>query len=184
MKAIAILLMLIAFQGKNTLIHWSKEFKVNVSDFKCVPPKNAMFSAQCSAGLYRRIDLIYMGYKIHCNGIFDQSKSWIIKEKATPQLLKHEQGHFDISQIAAIEALIAIKRDVRNDGRDIYDAVDKIIDSVEVNCSKLNKQYDLETNHSLNESAQLKWDEWIKFRLDSLSAIQPESYVEILAKAN
>jgi hypothetical protein len=183
MKTIFLLLILITFQGNTRLLHWSKESKLKVSDFKCIPPKNALYSAQCSAGIYRHIELIYLGYKIHCNATFDQTKSWIIKAKSTPELLRHEQGHFDISQIGALEALITIKKKIRNDGRDVFYAVDKVIDSLEVKCSELNRKYDFDTQHSLNKSAQLKWEEWINSQLDSLSKIQPDLYVEILTKA-
>jgi hypothetical protein len=92
------------------------------------------------------------------------SCSWVKKGKETDELLSHEQGHFNIGKLCAIELTNSISKTVflKSDFSDKFNAIYKEIrDKYEV----MNGQYDLETNHSKDKVNQKKWDDFFKEKL-------------------
>lgn len=101
-------------------------------------------------------------YKITC--YFIPGQSWVSKEylqrctKAeSADLLKHEQGHYDIAKIIAVEAnreLAGIRggdKRAMNKARNIFSRYVKKLKSVQ-------ERYDRDTRHSLNNTGQQRWN--------------------------
>ena len=85
------------------------------------------------------------------------NNSWQKKDKVTDTLLKHEQGHFDVGIICAMELDQRIKATpfLRNN----YQAkLNEMVKEVIAKYVQIEKEYDEETNHFANREQQWKWD--------------------------
>lgn len=93
---------------------------------------------------------------------FDHDLSWVRPEVAvadarkSERLLRHEQVHFAISCLLTREANLALQT-----GGDPH-AMLSLLNAV---ATRINVQYDVETNHGLNVEQQEQWEETIEARL-------------------
>ncbi len=94
----------------------------------------------------------------------DQKNSWLKKGKESDELLKHEQGHFDISILCLQELLKKVFQ--TSFSRDNYKMeLQNISNETFKKYADMNVQYDKETNHSINKEEQLKWNAFISKQL-------------------
>lgn len=115
--------------------------------------------------------LVYYKYKINsfCSDTVTvdlkvwhvlKANSWVLPDKATEQLLHHEQGHFNSAIVCEAEFKKAISTTVLL----IYNydkKIDSVFNAVLKNITQLNVQYDIETDHMYNISQQNLWDKKI-----------------------
>lgn len=96
----------------------------------------------------------------------DKDQSWIKEEYRNDEILKHEQGHFDIAHIFArkLGASLMGKRYTRNDVAKLSDVYDRYL----VMMNDLQTKYDRETRGGLNPVAQSKWRMFIRRELAAL----------------
>jgi len=108
-------------------------------------------------------DLFKCGVKCY----FDKSKSW--KAKEVPEnLLEHEQGHFDITEIHARKLrkyLTGVKKYNDDTKKEIKEKVKEVL----MECKKMEKLYDKETNRNQNTEKQAEWLKKIEKELDDFS---------------
>ena len=100
-------------------------------------------------------------YQVTCN--FSKQKSWGLLK--TDYILAHEQGHFDITEIAARRlhgALIQYEFKADRYKQDI-NALYRIIVKDKEN---MQAEYDHITDHSRNRRLQREWQEKIKMMLE------------------
>ncbi len=87
--------------------------------------------------------------------------SWVKHGDESDDLLKHEQGHFDIAHLAMLEIIQSFKN-VRfspvNTKTEINNSFTAIIDEYKA----IEIKYDDETQHGTNLPVQNKWSEFIK----------------------
>lgn len=100
---------------------------------------------------------------------FDPAKSWI-KPAATVEILKHEQLHFDITEIYARELRKKIKLLQKNTSD--MDVLNMEIKAAFKQHARLMEKeqtrYDNETNHSIIVDMQKKWSDSVAIRLNNL----------------
>lgn len=96
---------------------------------------------------------------------FDVPKSWVKKGKQTDYLLKHEQGHFDIS-ILMVHELLAQVKSARFTKFNFQSGINKLVNVISEKYRKMGLAYDKETDHSKNITGQLKWDAFIEKALE------------------
>lgn len=139
--------------------------KLTWDDFRGTPqynsPHYAMTHWQMSYsmdGIRTYGDSIHVG-KLQVILEMETNKSWVKKDKGTDELLKHEQGHFDIGVLCMREFISLFnkatfrKNDFDSQMKKIfYDTMNKYHD--------LGEQYDKETKHSNNKEAQQYWNEF------------------------
>lgn len=102
---------------------------------------------------------------------FDQNKSWRKPGvNDAPDLLKHEQGHLDISELHANEFRAMPLPTVKAATSQL--AIDGLKAKVQTACEKYLReaqaeqdQYDRETNHGLNTTQQKLWNKALERRL-------------------
>lgn len=155
--------------NKLETIKWSSH-KLGWENFKGNPtPEQEQYVASSRTGVTfswkyttkeTSIDLIF---EVVAN--FYPENSWVISSEKTPALLAHEQLHFDISELHARKLLKAFNsyipmRNIRRDLNGIYK-------KTELERIQMQRQYDLETNHGLNEKAQEKWQVKISKELEN-----------------
>lgn len=141
-------------------IKWSPN-KLTWADFKGKPnPNQAQHVASVRSGItYRwsyeaKEDKIKLDFDVFSN--FYPQHSWVVSGEETPDLLKHEQLHFDISELYARKLRTAFKAYVpmRNIRRDLT----RIYQKIEMERKRTQLLYDRETNHGLQKEAQQEWE--------------------------
>lgn len=166
MKTILFLLinLLILPQQANdeSLILWGEK-QLTWDDFNGKADKKARFDAYSYIGFSFELS-ISSQKEVHAKVVtsFDAKQSWA--KKQTPELLKHEQVHFDIAEIytrkmnAELQKLIARKRTKEAEYKAVYTKYMK-------QYNQFQKKYDSETKHGIVPKMQEKWNADIKKRL-------------------
>lgn len=173
MKAIAFftVILLPLFTGSfikaPSYIDWSASRKLTWADFKGTVPPRAANAALTNSSI--GFDMGYgnngFTYAISCR--FDPEKSW--GRVKTDLILKHEQAHFDITEIHARKLYQAFRnytfneKTVEKDVNEMYDRIMKLH-------QEMQHLYDAETEHSINTREQARWLAKIAAELKSLAA--------------
>ncbi|MFC2107740.1 DUF922 domain-containing protein [Bacteroidota bacterium] len=149
----------ITSQDNKDLIVWSEDRPLAWEDFKGRENKRSNFDALTSASFgfnYKYISGQYYTFIISVG--FDKKNSWVKMKNATDDLLKHEQGHFDINEIYArlcIKELQHVKvKNMDKFGKE----VEKVFDKISQQMIKFQDEYDKETDHSKVEDKQIEWN--------------------------
>lgn len=164
-------------------IAWSPDRALRWADFQgSVPdsaaPENAATTASVMRWSYayaveRSGDVcVYQLTSIESTASFDSAASWVRPEHRTADVLAHEQGHFDLTEIhklmfdEASRSLLGTsgpcrgrngKRIARSVERDIADTLGRVYEKIWSNHERVQNAYDSETAHGMNEIAQQTW---------------------------
>jgi Holliday junction resolvase RusA-like endonuclease len=148
--------LLIFSQQENEFISWSEKRKLVWDDFKAAPLQMGNVAALTSTHLgfsYKMSDG-KVSYFIECQ--FEKNKSWgLVKND---NVLRHEQGHFDIAEMFArklYKELSAYQFNRNTFQKDLDNIYKKIVDEK----TKYQQLYDDETNYSQDKNNQ---EEWLK----------------------
>ena len=100
-------------------------------------------------------------YTIKCH--FYPNESWYDKTRASAYILKHEQTHFDISELHAriLRKRISeasFSRNVKTEIRALYEAA-------EVDRRIMQNRFDSESEHSKNKELEYKWEAFVADQL-------------------
>ena len=149
-------------QGANIISYRVGE-KLKWSDFKAVKffPDATAESSTTIAYEYSE-DQGKIQVKIFC--LFNKQKSFVLQGKQTGYILNHEQGHFDITFMFAMKFKALLDCESRLSESKVESIYMKVIRGWD----RFQEQYDLETNHSINEFEQKRWDKSIVDHLNLL----------------
>lgn len=152
---------------------WGERRELTWDDFKGRPDEGSEFSALTVSGFTalqwscdEKGQFTFQGAQAH----FDRSKSWVKSEGKSDELLQHEQGHFDITEIYARklrEELRKIKCDKKTQEQ-IQKEVDAIFERIQKEWEMEDEKYDQETDHGRNKEKQKEWNEKIQRRLEEM----------------
>ncbi|GAA4355087.1 hypothetical protein GCM10023185_17620 [Hymenobacter saemangeumensis] len=153
-------------------IPWSATRRLTLADFQGQPtPKDklaALTAADIKAGAACR-DYVFSGT---VEATFDPNLSWFRDPKnSTEALLRHEQLHFDITEVYARklrQKLTVFK--VKADCNKLQPAFDNLTRAVYSEWEREESRYDQETNHGLNTAKQGYWERQVQIKLDQLKA--------------
>ncbi len=154
------------FAQSNDTIYWNAVRKLKWEDFKGIPDKTTNLLAMTQAGIGYEVGCNYgkLDYKIFC--YFNVHKSWA-KETDSDELLRHEQIHFDITELYTRKLRQRLNELDDPCGKDIKQ-LNKIYELNFSECAKVQDNYDHQTNHSLNDEQQKLWEEKIAKELKEL----------------
>ena len=93
--------------------------------------------------------------------VINSHRTWVVRGQETPELLQHEQGHWDITGLIAREAHQAYEQLRARTMRELNKQAQRIQAHLQRKSTRLNRKYDDETQHGVNRSAQQKWDSLI-----------------------
>src|SRR5205085_4703224 len=102
-------------------------------------------------------------YTITCR--FSKNNSW--GRYKTEYILRHEQGHFDITELFARKLAKEIK-EYKFDPQKYQQELNKIYKKVMDEKEDYQERYDKETDFSRNKERQVQWLEKIKDELEEL----------------
>jgi hypothetical protein len=133
------------------------------TDFKGSPDNSSPYFAYTAWKTNVKFSGVqFEGDKAIINGFemsveFDANKSWVKTGKETVDLLKHEQGHFDVGVLYMQEVLktIAAASFTRAGYKEEFQ---KIIKDIHLKYVAMSEKYDAETNHSIKRDVQEKWN--------------------------
>jgi hypothetical protein len=82
---------------------WPQHPKLTWDDYKGQPPKSASYpSAVSDTGFKYQLVCKNGRLDIDAAAFFSPSGSWVRPDGKTPELLRHEQGHFDMAEVYAL----------------------------------------------------------------------------------
>lgn len=148
-------------------IRWKPGQKLSWTDFKGSPQKFTSMDAMTESGIVFTWKCDYRGFQSEVYAMFDMQKSWVRRSEASGYLLRHEQAHFDITELHARKLRKRLGQ-ITNPCRLGRGGIDRIAKKVYQESSDMQNQYDAETYHSKYERAQREWLEKIQGELKSL----------------
>ncbi len=148
-------------------IDWSAVRRLTWSDYQGtpLPGSDAVASTFSILGISYRISNNSFQYSIECR--FSKTNSWGLHK--TSYILKHEQGHFDITELFArilhqhMSEYRFSRASYKKDLQQIYQDVLKKKDNMQ-------QAYDRETKHSINREKQEFWLKKIEAMLKETEA--------------
>ncbi len=173
--ALVFLLLATWFQGAALAAPEIPWRKLTWADFTAPPPNplpsdgDVTIKAESSVGLSLSSWDCPRGPLPTAQAVFDSGQSWVAPNAGTPELLAHEQGHFDIAQIYALK----LQQEINKLADDLAkakdkDDCDKLTKKIDDLYDKYDKQqraeqdkYEKDTNHGTNADAQAKWQKKI-----------------------
>ena len=140
-------------------------------DFQGVPDTKHFGGAVTASGYAFDADIKMEGKVIYLNiGVyvfFTKSQSWKKPSINSDYHLFHEQVHFDITRIGA-EDFIKLLVNSKFTKDNYSQVLDAVFDKSYNENMAMQEQYDSETQHSINKTVQLKWNEKIAAEMKKL----------------
>ena len=166
--------LLFLFVGKNSkeeTMTWDASQKLTWADFKANANSESGAIALTASGITFGYSLKTSGNRIidfstSVEAQFYPSQSWYLKGKDNDYILKHEQLHFDITQLFARKVREKLSR--LPVGRTVKEQMNAIYKRIKESLNKEQKRYDLETEHSINKEVQKHWEDFIAEELKAL----------------
>jgi len=161
------------YQQEPEQIAWNAERPLAWTDFKGAMPFGMLFDAQSYSGIgysytpVRKGDRVVIEWKVEA--YFDPAVSWVRIDGGSDNLLKHEQGHFDIAEIFARDLrqkLNAVNLDLGN----VEYFMESYLADVLEDMRAYHDAYDRDTHHGTDQDEQKHWDTMIKKELKKRSA--------------
>ncbi len=146
---------------------WNEHSRLSWDDFKGnVQPETERSAAatHCGIGFRTKTDCPGGKPKVVVYNTFYTSKSWVRPDAKMPEILVHEQGHFDLCEIytrklrARMELFDFSAADVRTALMNIYDEVSREYENRQ-------QAYEQETVHGTNFTQQKRWSEMMSAQL-------------------
>lgn len=142
------------------------------TDFKADVPENTPFSASVSTGMSYKWSYStsrgVIDFRYNIEAKLYRNFSWSIYDKDKEAVLKHEQIHFEITELFARKFRKALEE--YEIGRSIRNDVTKIYENLEKERVAMQLLYDEETEHSIKKEAQLAWENKVELLLEQYDA--------------
>lgn len=147
---------------KNSQIPWRAERLLSWSDFKGPVPENPSAAAKSITWIDLNVAEGDLGQTKYIVTTYFDTDSYYISDLADSNLLKHEQGHFNITEAGARELRAYIDLIKSSDVAELL--IKSELDSVNFRVAKIHSTYDLETGHGMLKEKQVFWN----FKIDSM----------------
>jgi len=159
------ILPLLAGGQEEQVIEWSPAKRLTWNDYLAKPSSlsDAAAITSTALGIEYHIRNNVLSYKITCR--FSKTRSW--GKYKTDYILKHEQGHFDITEIFARKLAKEIK-EYKFNPRKYQDDLSKIYKKLMEEKEEFQNRYDIETDYSRNKEKQSEWLKKIDEELEEM----------------
>lgn len=163
----AIFFFIFHLQPDSEKIQWKENEKLTWDDFRGNPLRSASFVASTNTGISFQYSYSIqngdMSVEYSVESFFSPEGSWYIPERVTPYILKHEQAHFDISELHA--RMLRKNLDGKTFSKKIKSEIEAIYQKVEQKRRAMQTKFDAETDHSRNEEKEAFWQKHIAHQL-------------------
>lgn len=162
------------FPPTEATLDWKAERPLTWSDFQGTVPEHTEFAAHTTTEI--GMDAKYMGTLVQIKGTYDvyarfiKTESWAQpgERNRTASILKHEQLHFDITELHARKLRADLDR-LRTGDRSLKQKVQDVFQNRNAEASAMQRSYDSQTDHGLRTEMQKAWEKAIS---DSLQVWQ------------
>jgi len=169
-----ILVFLVLSFGKSSdeaTLTWDASRKLTWNDFKATPDLESGAAALTASGItfgysIKTEDQRIIDVETTVEAHFYPNKSWYVRDKGDKHILKHEQLHFDITELYARKFREQLKSLPIH--RAIKKQMDKMHSAINEALNETQRRYDAESNHSLNREVQKQWEDTINEALNAL----------------
>ncbi|MCD6367228.1 MAG: hypothetical protein J7L46_06800 [Bacteroidales bacterium] len=148
---------LVTGQNSKHLIYWHIRNTVTWSDFRSISKLPGNEAARISTGIKYSVKLEDKNLTFVVQSFANPKDSYYIKKDKSPELLKHEQGHFDICEIFARKFRKQLQTTTFNQNS-AGSGTEKIYKQILKDLQKFQILYDKETKHSTDTAMQAKWN--------------------------
>ena len=156
-------------------ISWQENRPLTWSDFEAIPTNTSSAAALTASGItfgfsIDKEDGRVVDFDTTIDCFFYPEKSWVKPEYADDYILRHEQLHFNITELHARKFRKQIKQ-LRVSSK-IRNQLNRLYKDINQTSYDMQKRYDEETNHSINKEKQKEWDNFITQELEKLSGFK------------
>lgn len=140
-------------------VEWSKQKRLSFDDFKGEVGVSTA-AAVSAVSIKHKIlsQSIWTGrIKIKIYASFDKLSSWVKPEFETLQLLAHEQGHFDITEIFSIKLQERIDAEIKS-SQDFIEKFQKIYDKTYEEHLEFQNKYEIDTDMGRDAKSQEEYN--------------------------
>ena len=146
--------------------------QLTVNDFRGTPRRGGPTIAETACFVDLKYDVHQRGddcqLTFHVALTMDNDKSWMDRSRITSaammaEILKHEQGHYNISYFEGQELLNTLNR--MRFGTNYKTEVERVFDRIHAKYQQLNADYDDDTLNSKNSIQQTSWDKYFQKKL-------------------
>lgn len=156
-------------------IPWSAGRPLTWDDFVGNKPRKSKFAAVTSSRLHYELKMVSDdSFKVKVDCFFNPLRSWKKNTRLKPYLLKHEQGHFDITEIYARKIRRSFKKYELHHANKLNMAFKfrLIYERKRRSWRHYEKKYDRQTRHSRRKQEQEEWNQRIADQLHELSSYE------------
>jgi len=171
-KFLIILGLLFCFKSDSPEFAWQENNKLQWADFQGKPDVNSSAAAVTASGITFGYSInkssIYgiTGFNANVEALFYPEHSWCKKGVVNQHILKHEQFHFNITELN----VRYLRQNIANlkVSAKIASQLDTLHKQANSNLATMQKRYDAETNYSINKEEQAKWVVFVNKELKRL----------------
>lgn len=151
----------------SSAFQWHEHRKLSWEDFRgpvsAVTDESAA-ATHCGIGFRMSMDTLLKKPVVTVYNTFYTNKSWVKRDARLPEILDHEQGHFDLCEIYTrkLRSRISI---YNFSATDIRPELMRIYDEVSNEYEARQQAYEQQTAHGTITSKQKKWQEMISYEL-------------------
>jgi hypothetical protein len=168
MNQVAVILLFFCFfiSGHDErYITWSSTVPLTWGDFQGRPHLHSSVGAVTMSGISLKYEGTEGALVATVKATFDREESWVNRKAADDYVLKHEQLHFDITELYARKLRAALKQ-INPGVPKPEKVVERLFDRYSGESRTYQDLYDKETDHSRNVKQQAVWEERINRELN------------------
>ncbi|GAA4384317.1 DUF922 domain-containing protein [Hymenobacter koreensis] len=152
------------------LLVWSARRPLTWADFKAKPTSADPLHALTTANIGAQVGCQDYVFSSTVQATFTPSESWVKTPKtASAALLRHEQTHFDLTEVYARRMRQRLK-ETKFDCEHLQPAFNNLMKQTIWEWKREQQRYDVESNHGLNLVQQQTWEKKVQTRLTELQA--------------
>lgn len=159
-------------QNDSEKIQWKENQKLSWEDFRGKPVRSASFVASTNTGISFQYSYSIKNGDINVDyfveSFFQPEGSWYIPEKVSPYILRHEQAHFDISELHA--RMLRKNLYGKTFSKKVKSEIEGIYQQVEQKRRAMQTKFDAESDHSRDEEKENFWQKYIANQLVEYNA--------------
>jgi len=169
-KSLSFLLLFLFVAENPNRIEWQENEKLVWEYFLGKPDLKSPFAALTHSSIEFNYKVSNENGKLtlttEVNTYFDKKMSWFKSKEINDHILRHEQAHFDITEIHArkLREAFANYQVTKNFEKELT----VIFNRVSSDREKMQKQFDTETDHSRNFDKEARWQDFIANELKRL----------------
>jgi len=153
-------------------ILWNENQKLSWNDFRGKPIPSASFVASTNTGISFQYSYSIQNGDINVEysveSFFSPEGSWYMPQRVNAHILRHEQAHFDISELHA--RILRKNLQGKKFTKRIKSEIEGIYKQVEQKRRAMQNKFDAESDHSRNEEKEIFWQKYIAQQLATYDA--------------